>query len=159
MSSRKTRRSYKNRSNLNPESGKKHRKEKKRHLENLKEKFRKSREWKDFRARMAVLFEHQDYITKKRLIKGFNVHHLRTELSESDYCDISHEDEFIPLNSQCHKLVHYIFTYYQKDKTIIDRLVEVLDKMEELSPSCELENATEISTESGQYEQLEFDFV
>ena len=106
---------------------------KKRELENKKEKFRKSREWKEFRSKMAILFNHRDYITGKRLVKGFNVHHLKTELTEESYCDISNEEEFMPLNSWCHKMLHYIFPYYVKDPTVIDRLVEVLDKMKELS--------------------------
>ena len=29
-------------------------------------------------------------------------------------------------------MLHYLFTYYQKDHTVIDRLVEILDKMCEL---------------------------
>ena len=31
-------------------------------------------------------------------------------------------------------MLHYLFTYYQKDHTVIDRLVEILDKMCELMP-------------------------
>ena len=84
---------------------------------------------------MAVLFNHRDYITGKRLIKGFNLHHLKTEQTSETYCDISNENEFIPLNSYCHKMLHYLFTYYQKDHTVIDRLVEILDKMCELMPT------------------------
>lgn len=65
---------------LRSESGAKpKRKGKKKYIENLKEKFRKSREWKEFRAKMAILFNHRDYITGKKLVKGFNVHHMRTE--------------------------------------------------------------------------------
>ena len=84
---------------------------------------------------MAVLFNHRDYITGKRLTKGFNLHHLKTEQTSETYCDISNENEFIPLNSYCHKMLHYLFTYYQKDHTVIDRLVEILDKMCELMPA------------------------
>lgn len=32
-------------------------------------------------------------------------------------------------------MLHYLFTYYQKDSTVIDRLVEILDKMCELMPT------------------------
>lgn len=77
--SRKKTRSYRNKSDLRSESGAKPKKEKKRYLENQKEKFRKSKEWKEFRSHMAILFNHRDYITGKRLIKGFNLHHLKTE--------------------------------------------------------------------------------
>lgn len=140
MSKRKT---FRNKSDLCPDSGAKPKKQKKRHIENLKEKFRKSREWKEFRSKMAVLANHRDYITGKRLVKGYNVHHLRTEQEAENYCDISNESEFLPLNPQSHKLLHYLFTYYQKDRGIIGRLVEVLDKMVELSPS----NANNIQLE------------
>ena len=84
---------------------------------------------------MAILFNHHDYITGKRLVKGFNVHHLKMEQDMEDYCNISNESEFIPLNSYCHKMLHYIFAFYQKDRTVIDRMVEILDKMVELLPS------------------------
>ena len=130
---------YRNKSDLRPDSGfrpknRKKKKDKKRHMENLKEKFRKSREWKDFRAKMAILFNHRDYITGRKLVKGFNVHHLRTEQDAENYQDLSHEEEFIPLNSYCHKMLHYLFIFYQKDQTVMDRLKEILDKMCDLAP-------------------------
>ena len=135
MSSKKTRNSYHNKSNLNPDSGARRRKKmKKRHMENIKEKFRKSREWRDFRSLMAKMFIHRDYLTGRRLVKGVNVHHLRPEQDEKDYCDISNQEEFIPLNSYCHKMLHYLFIYYQKDPTIMERLKEILDKMCDLAP-------------------------
>lgn len=130
--SRKKTRSPRNKNTLRSESGAKPKKEKRRYLENQKEKFRKSKEWKDFRSHMAVLADHRDYITGRRLIKGFNLHHLKTDQTSESYCDISNESEFIPLNSYCHKMLHYLFTFYRKDNTVIDRLVEVLDKMCEL---------------------------
>lgn len=137
---RKTRSSYRNKSNLRSDyEGRRKKKNKKRRIENQKEKFRKSREWKEFRSRMAALFNHKDYITGRRLVKGFNVHHLKTEQDSENYCDISNEDNFIPLNSYCHKLLHYLFPYYMKDKKVIDRLVEILDKMIVLSPNYGVE--------------------
>jgi len=135
---KKTRNSYRNKSDLASDyevRRKKKNKRRKRELENKKEKFRKSREWKDFRSKMAILFNHRDYITGKKLVKGFNVHHLKTEQDSEAYCDISRAEDFMPLNSYCHKLLHYLFPYYVKDKTIIDRLVEVLDKMCKLAPN------------------------
>lgn len=88
---------------------------------------------------MAKLFNHKDYITGRRLVKGFNVHHLKTEQDSENYCDISNEENFIPLNSYCHKLLHYLFPYYMKDRTVINRLVEILDKMIVLSPNYAIE--------------------
>ena len=141
MRKKKTRSSYRNKSNLQAdyERRKGRKKPKKRRIENQKEKFRKSREWKDFRSKMAAIFNHRDYITGRRLVKGFNVHHLKTEQDGENYCDISDTRNFIPLNSYCHKLLHYLFPYYMKDKTVIDRLVEILDKMVVLSPNCAVE--------------------
>ena len=129
LSKKKTRRDYRNKNMLRSNSGARPKKNKKKYVENLKEKFRKSQEWKDFRSHMAILFNHRDYITGRRLVKGYNVHHLKTDQEVENYCDISNEDNFIPLNSYCHKLLHYLFGYYKKDKTVINRLQEILDKM------------------------------
>lgn len=144
---RKKNKSHRNKSDLRSESGVKPKKIKKRVVENKKEKFRKSREWKDFRSRVAISHNHIDYITQRRLIKGFNAHHLRTNQDIENYCDISREEEFIPLNSYCHKMLHYIFTYYRKDKDIIRRLVEILDKMVEMSGKDLDNNAIEQEVE------------
>ena len=125
---------------LRSDSGAKPKKKgKKKYVENLKEKFRKSQEWKDFRSHMAILFNHRDYITGRRLVKGYNVHHLKTEQEADTYCDISNEANFIPLNSYCHKLLHYLFGYYKKDPTVLVRLKEILDKMCELNKDEEIE--------------------
>ena len=118
---------------LRSESGVKPKKTKKKYVENLKEKFRKSQEWKEFRSHMAILFNHRDYITGRKLVKGYNVHHLKTDQEIENYCDISDESNFIPLNSYCHKLLHYLFIYYKRDKTVLTRLQEILDKMCSLS--------------------------
>lgn len=108
-------------------------KPKKRRVQNLKQKFRESNEWKEFRLKMAKVFNGKDFLTGSKLAKGFNLHHMRTQLDENQYCDISNQDEFLPLNSYSHKFIHYLFTYYKKDKTVIDRLVQVLEKMLALS--------------------------
>lgn len=129
MSKRKTRRDHKNKNELRSESGVKPKKRKKKYVENLKEQFRKSPEWKEFRSHMAVVFNHRDYITGRRLVKGYNVHHLKVNQEPETYCDLSNESNFIPLNSYCHKLLHYLFSYYKKDKTVLTRLQEILDKM------------------------------
>lgn len=100
---------------------------------NPKEEFRKSDEWLDFRRKIAESFANKDPITGKRLAKGFNVHHMRTNQDLEGYCDLSKEDEFVPLNRYTHKLLHYLFTYYKKDKDILDRVRNTLDRMCELA--------------------------
>lgn len=96
---------------------------------NKKDQFRKSKEWKDFRQHMSKVFENTDYVTGKKLTKKFNLHHLKTNLTEDAYCDISNENDFIPLNPYTHKFLHYVFPTYKKDPKIIDRFVELLNKM------------------------------
>lgn len=116
---------------------------KKRYVENQKEKFRKSPEWKEFRIHMAEVFKHRDYITGRKLTKGYNVHHLKVNQEPETYCDLSNESNFIPLNSYSHKLLHYVYTYYKKDKTILNRLQEILDKMCYLTESEEEMNSVD----------------
>ena len=111
------------------------RKVKRREMINKKEKFRKSKEWKEFRAKMAIKANHMDFITGRKLVKGFNVHHMKTDQDPETYQDISNEDNFMALNSYCHKMLHYLFIFYKNDKGILERLKEVLDKMLELSPN------------------------
>jgi len=142
---------------LRSDSGARPKKNKKKYVENLKEKFRKSPEWKEFRSHMAILFNHRDYITGRRLVKGFNVHHLKTDQEVESYCDISNEQNFIPLNSYCHKLLHYLFGHYKKDPTVLVRLKEILDKMCELNKDDEpelpmegeLDNPNDVIEENG----------
>jgi hypothetical protein len=95
--------------------------------------FRKSDEWRNFRKVVAEAFSNKDFITGKKLTKGFNVHHLHMDQDMEGYCDLSKVDEFMPLNRYTHKLLHYLFTYYKKDPSILERLKEVLDKMQSLS--------------------------
>ena len=78
---------------------------------------------------MAEVFNHRDYITRRKLSKGYHVHHLNAGQDLEGYCDISNESDFMPLNPYSHKLLHYLFTYYKKDPSVLDRLREVLDKM------------------------------
>lgn len=119
--------------------------------ESPKERFRKSQEWRDFRTHMAEKFGHKDYITGRKLAKGFNVHHLKTQQEIEGYSDISDDTNFIPLNPYSHKLLHYLFTYYKKDKSIIGRLVEVLDKMCDLG--AETQHIVQLSKEDVKEEQ------
>ena len=98
-----------------------------------KSEFRKSDEWREFRVKVAESFDNKDFITGKKLTKGFNVHHLHMDQDIEGYCDLSNVEEFMPLNRYTHKLLHYIFTYYKKDPSVLERLKEVLDKMQMLS--------------------------
>ena len=95
-----------------------------------KSKFRKSKEWKEFRKRIFDKQDRKDIITGKKLYKGYNVHHL--DMSVENYDKLT-EENFIAVNKQTHKVLHFLFRYYQKDPNILDRLKEVLDRMNELN--------------------------
>lgn len=49
------------------------------------------------------------------------------------YEDISNKENFLALNSETHKIVHYLFNYYKKDPDVLKRLEAVLNKMRELN--------------------------
>lgn len=96
----------------------------------IKAKFRQTREWREFRK---IIFDKQDgkdIITGKKLYSGYNVHHL--DMSAENY-DKLIEENFIAINKQTHEALHFLFRYYQKDHTILDRLKTVLDRMNELN--------------------------
>lgn len=95
-----------------------------------KAKFRATKAWKEFRKRIFDKQDGKDVITGKKLYKGYNVHHC--DMSEANY-DKLIEENFVALNKQTHEALHFLFRYYQKDNTILDRLKTVLDRMNELN--------------------------
>lgn len=92
----------------------------------LKSKFRRSVEWKNFRKHMAELYDNKDAITGKPLRKGWNLHHL--DMSVENYQDLD-EDKFIPLNKATHEMLHQAFRY----SYAIDKLVCYVKKMEKIN--------------------------
>lgn len=96
----------------------------------VKVKFRQSKEWKEFRKRIFDKQDGKDIITGKKLYKGYNVHHL--DMSAENYNQLI-EENFIAINKQTHDALHFLFRYYQKDHTILDRLKTFLEKMNELN--------------------------
>ena len=90
-----------------------------------KSKFRASSKWKKFRILKKKEQNNLDYISQRPLPKGANLHHL----DEKHYDDLSPE-KFVFLGKTMHKVVHFLYIYYKKDHTIIERLKEVLDRME-----------------------------
>ena len=96
----------------------------------IKAKFRQTKDWKAFRKRIFDKQDGKDIITGKKLYKGYSVHHL--DMSEANY-DKLIEENFVALNKQTHEALHFLFRYYQKDPTILDRLKTILDRMNELN--------------------------
>ena len=96
----------------------------------VKAKFRRSKKWREFRIKIAEKQDKKDIITGKPLRKCYNCHHL--DMSAENYDQLT-EENFIAVNKQTHEALHFLFRYYQKDTTVLDRLKTVLDRMNELN--------------------------
>jgi hypothetical protein len=70
-----------------------------------------------------------DKITLHKLHKGWNFHH--EDLREENYEKLN--DNFLCCNNLTHKVIHWLYTYYQKDEGIIDRLKAEMQKMKEIN--------------------------
>lgn len=95
-----------------------------------KNKFRQTKEWKEWRKKIAENQNNIDIITGKKLYKGFNCHHL--DMSSENYEQLI-EENFIAVNKNTHEIIHNLFRYYKTDETILERLKEVLDQMKKLN--------------------------
>ena len=96
-----------------------------------KQKFRQSKVWKELRHQKNVEQAGKDPITKKKLYKMANLHHL--DQRAENYENISDTDRFVMVNSQTHDNLHWLYKYWIKDPLIIDRVVHYLEKMREYS--------------------------
>lgn len=109
--------------------------------------FRKTSTWKNFRKKFYIKeiktlkngkkkeIPAEDPITLKKLNKTFNLHHMN--LSSSHYLDLK-EENFVPLNIQSHRVLHWLYSIYRKDPEVLDRIKNILDKM------CELNNHLDV---------------
>ena len=78
-----------------------------------KNRFRKTKQWLDFRKQIAKLYGNKDAITGDRLRKGWNLHHM--DLDKQNYDKLISE-HFIPLNKGTHELLHRLYTFIVKAK-------------------------------------------
>lgn len=92
-----------------------------------KSKIRSSNEWKKLRAQAAHKYHDKCYLTDKRLLKGWQLHHL--DMSIDNYDDFT-LDKFVPLNKKAHSIVHDIYRYWHKDHNVLKRLEIILNMME-----------------------------
>lgn len=95
-----------------------------------KAKFRQTKEWKTFRIKIAEKQDKKDIITGKPLRKCYNCHHL--DMSAENYDQLT-EENFIAVNKTTHETIHTLFRYYKNDKDILNRIKQVLDRMNELN--------------------------
>lgn len=96
-----------------------------------KSKFRRSAKWLKFRAYLKKARK-VDAITNKPLYKGWTLHHC--DLNQSNYTNISNENNFECLNKQSHDVVHF-FARHDDWRDMIKRLEVILEKMEKINQS------------------------
>lgn len=108
----------------------------------LKGEFRKTSLWKAFRCKFYIKeqkllkngrkkdVKNDDAITLKPLNRTFNLHHM--QLDSRKYTELN-EKNFIPVNTQTHTFLHWLYSYYRKDPLILERLKKYLDQMCELN--------------------------
>lgn len=90
-----------------------------------KAKFRKSKEWQDFRESFRQ--ENIDALTCEPLKKKFTLHHV--DLNPKSYKDLIKE-KFLGFNSSFeHRIVHYLYSRYIKDPHIMLRLSKIIEDM------------------------------
>ena len=90
-----------------------------------KRNFRNSKTWKDFKKKMKAECNGIDKITNHKLRKGWQLHHQCLE--EKEYQNLKRG--FLCCNNLTHKVIHWLWTYYQKDPAIIDRLRKEMEIM------------------------------
>lgn len=96
----------------------------------MKRNFRKTQRWLAFKIFMKERCGAVDAITLKKLYKTWQLHHRNLDESQYEVLNPSH---FLCCNNLTHKVIHWLWTYYQKDPQIIDRLKEELEKMAEIN--------------------------
>jgi hypothetical protein len=96
-----------------------------------KAKFRQRKCWKDFREHMKEVSENKDFITKSKLYKTWNLHHL-----DPEHYELLEDDRFVALNSMTHDFVEWFYKYYRKDPDVLERIKNVMERMKafELQP-------------------------
>ena len=100
-------------------------------IQKAKRKLRNSKAWKTLRHNKNVEQKGLDPITGGKLNKLANLHHM--DLNEVRYSNLENTDNFVMLNKQTHETIHILYKWYVKDRGVIRKIVELLDKMVELN--------------------------
>lgn len=87
--------------------------------------FRQTKEWKAKKESEKLRAGGKDEITQKPLRKGWQLHH--NCLDESQYQNL--QNSFLCCNNMTHKFIHWLFVYYKKDRSILDRIKQELEEM------------------------------
>lgn len=92
-----------------------------------KKKFRFSNPWRTFRLVIKKERLFKDYVTGEKLLKTWQLHHLN--LDDRQYTNLTKHAHFMPLNKDTHKVIHWLYRYYKRDRYFLVRIKEVLDYM------------------------------
>lgn len=99
----------------------------------IKNAVRKTKEWKEFRKHL-IDEQKIDPITRKKLTKGCNVHHMDLDV---EHYGVLKDENFVVLNRQSHSLIHAIFghgRHINRDwRERLDAIRAILEKMEMLN--------------------------
>lgn len=89
----------------------------------MKEKFRASVEWKDFRKQMMIRQNGMDPLTHRKLTRKFNCHHI--DQNPDNYKNLDPKN-FRCFNQKMHELVHIILSGMKNygGKDFLDRLYD-----------------------------------
>ena len=63
-----------------------------------------------------------DPITKSKLKGRWCLHHRHVTASDEEYCDISKPEEYVALLASTHKVLHFLYIYWKKDPSILERI-------------------------------------
>lgn len=89
---------------------------------------RRSHEWKELREEVKSS-QRIDPLTRSRLTKDFNCHHL--DMNPDHYSDLN-RSKFVGLNKLSHTVIHF-FAEMKDWRAGVAKLTELLERMEELS--------------------------
>ena len=79
---------------------------------------------------MDLILDFMQYYIDKNYIIGVNIitNVVGKDESVENYDNLS-MDRFVPLNKMTHDTIHFLYRYYRKDKHILERIREVLERM------------------------------
>ena len=79
---------------------------------------------------MDLILDFMQYYIDKNYIIGVNIitNVVWKDESVENYDNLS-MDRFVPLNKMTHDTIHFLYRYYRKDKHILERIREVLERM------------------------------
>lgn len=95
----------------------------------MKREFRKSKKWREF-SKSLKAEKKVDALTLQSLRKGSLTHHM--DLNPEHYT-VLNKDHFECFNMKSHDFVHFLYNYYKKDRSVLERLKKILDRMVELN--------------------------